>query len=142
MYPKRLHWIRPIVLSIVSTTALMLITACSDLIPTLAPTPTPETAAPTPTPETAENPTILSHIEKFNKEIDLDPSGAYYNRGITHFELGQYERAIGDFDKAVELNPSDGWAYRGRGISYEFLGQHESAQKDYSKSCSLDRQLC
>jgi tetratricopeptide (TPR) repeat protein len=113
MYPKRLHWIRPIVLLIVSTTALMLITACSDLIPTLAPTPTPETA---------ENPTILSHIEKFNKEIDLDPSGAYYNRGIFYFELDQNKRAIEDFDKAVELNPSDGWAYRGRGISYEFLG--------------------
>ena len=133
MYPKRLHWIRPFVWSIVSTTALMLITACSDLIPTLAPTPTPETA---------ENPTILSNIEKFNKEIDLDPSGAYYNRGIAYVELGPYERAIEDFDKAVELNPSDGWAYRGRGISYDFLGQHESAQKDYSKSCSLDRQLC
>ena len=29
----------------------------------------------------------------------------YYNGGISYSELKQYERAIEDFDKAIQLNP-------------------------------------
>jgi tetratricopeptide (TPR) repeat protein len=30
---------------------------------------------------------------------------AFYNRGIAYSDKGQYDRAIQDFDQAVQLNP-------------------------------------
>ena len=95
---------------------------------------------PTTTRETVSDPTILSHIEKYNKEIDLDPGRAdsYYNRGLSYVKLGQYEHAIDDFDKAVELNPSDAQAYGDRGNSYGELGQSERAIKEFDKAIQLD----
>jgi len=38
-------------------------------------------------------------------EIDNDHEPSYYNRGICHSETGNYEKAIGDFSKSIQLDP-------------------------------------
>ncbi len=62
----------------------------------------------------------------------------YSYMGFSHFFLREYDQAIKDFDKAIELNPSVSNSYDGRGITYYYLGQYERALDDYNKSVQLD----
>ena len=46
--------------------------------------------------------------------------------------LGQYQTAIADFDKAIQLDPDDAFAYISRGVSYAQLGQHATSVADFT----------
>ena len=72
-------------------------------------------------------------------ELDAEYlAGAYNNRGATYAKLGQYARAIADYDRVIELKPELAVAYIGRGGSYAGLGQHERAIKDYDRAIEID----
>ena len=47
------------------------------------------------------------------------------------------ERAIEDFDKAIELDPNDAEAYYYRCNSYSVLGQYQRSIEDYDKALEL-----
>ncbi len=42
----------------------------------------------------------------------------YYNRGNAYGKKGQYDKAISDYTKAIEINPSYAKAYYNRGVAY------------------------
>ncbi len=42
---------------------------------------------------------------------------AYNNRGISKSDLERHEEAILDYNKAIEIDPTDATAYINRGIS-------------------------
>jgi tetratricopeptide (TPR) repeat protein len=48
--------------------------------------------------------------------------------------LGQYERAIQDYDEAIRLNPQVAMLYYNRGGSYEALGKTKEAERDFQKA--------
>ena len=54
--------------------------------------------------------------------------------GAYHY-LGQYERAIEDYDQALEINPQLAEAYNNRGLAY--LGQYERAIEDYDQALEI-----
>jgi len=60
---------------------------------------------------------IDEKIRYYSRVIELVPlfPYAYNNRGNNYGALGQHERAIEDFDKAIELNPEDADYYSNRG---------------------------
>ena len=64
-------------------------------------------------------------------------AGAYNNRGNSYNELKQYERAIEDLNKAIEIEPEDAEAYYNRGDSYNKLKQYERAIQDFDKAIGL-----
>jgi len=72
--------------------------------------------------------------------IQLDPNDAdaYYNRGITYYHKGQYDRAIENFNKAIALDQNYALAYNNRGVAYDKKGQHDRAIEDYNKAIALD----
>jgi tetratricopeptide (TPR) repeat protein len=43
---------------------------------------------------------------------------AYYDRGVDYYRKGQYDKAISDFNRALEINPRYAEAYINRGITY------------------------
>ena len=49
--------------------------------------------------------------------------------GADYLEKGQYDHAISDFDKAIEINPKFALAYYIRGRSYYY-----KREKEYDKS--------
>ena len=73
------------------------------------------------------------------KAIRLDPSfaDAYNNRGIAYDKLGQYERAIQDYDEAIRLDPQYTNAYYNRGDTYQAMGKSEEAERDLAKARKL-----
>ena len=62
----------------------------------------------------------------------------YFDMGVSNLVPNQYEKAIDDFTKAIELNPRYFDAYWQRASAYSNLGQYESALADYTKSIELN----
>jgi tetratricopeptide (TPR) repeat protein len=73
---------------------------------------------------------------KIKPQIEAKPNDAqsYFNRGKANIAKGQYDQAISDYTKAIELNPNSAEAYRLRGDAYLFFkGQLDLAISDYNK---------
>ena len=62
----------------------------------------------------------------------------YNNRGSVNVSVGQYNRALLNYNRAVELNPDFAEAYNNREIAYRNLDQLEKAVADYSKAIELN----
>jgi tetratricopeptide (TPR) repeat protein len=62
----------------------------------------------------------------------------FNNRGFTHCEIGQYEEAISEFNKAIEINPRLAQAYNNRGVAYLYKAQYDQAISDLSKAIEID----
>jgi tetratricopeptide (TPR) repeat protein len=79
-------------------------------------------------------------IEGCTEFIRQNPrsDGAYDNRGVEYTHKGEYDRAIADFDKALELNPSGVMAYDNRGAAYYSKGEYDRAIADFDKALGLD----
>src|SRR5690625_1140541 len=63
---------------------------------------------------------------------------AYRNRGMALFSLGETERAIQDFDRALAIITDDAALYFARGTARQHLGDHEGALGDLKQSVALD----
>lgn len=60
------------------------------------------------------------------------------NRGNAYYYKGQYDRAIEDYNKAIELNPNYTYAYYNRGLAYYQKVQYDLAIENYNKAIYLD----
>jgi len=63
---------------------------------------------------------------------------AYYNRGIVYYNSSDFEQAILDFTRAIELDPDNAVAYHDQGIAYQASGNPAQAMADYTKATELD----
>jgi len=67
---------------------------------------------------------------------------AYSNRGVTLlFAKKQYDRAIDDLSRAIELTPRNAPAYMARGIALAFKGEFNRALDDVSQSIELNQKI-
>jgi Flp pilus assembly protein TadD len=62
----------------------------------------------------------------------------YGNRGISHFEMGDYESAVVDFTKYIELKPNNAMSYNNRGAAYLNLGNRQRARMDFERALELN----
>ena len=75
-------------------------------------------------------------------ELDTEYlAGAYNNRGNSYNELKQFERAIKDYNQAIELKSDYAEAYNNRGATYAKLGQYARAIADYDRVIELKPEL-
>ena len=51
---------------------------------------------------------------------------------VAYGEKGELDRAIDDWNKAIELDPKLAQAYNNRGAAYNGTGEHDLAIKDYT----------
>jgi len=100
-------------------------------------------------------------IEEYNMAIKLAPDDAlpYNNRGNLYLRKGeleqiaqtnpepdyrrnaQFDRAIEDYSKAVELDPDYAKAYCNRGTVYREIGEFHRAIEDFNKAIELNPDL-
>jgi lipoprotein NlpI len=72
---------------------------------------------------------------------DLSPFNvmlSYHNRGNTYQDKGDYQRAIAEYDIAIQLQPDYAEAYFGRGRARFALGKFADAVMDFAQSLKLD----
>jgi Tfp pilus assembly protein PilF len=66
-----------------------------------------------------------------------DLARALYNRAHDLDNLGRYEEAVRDYNRAVELTPTWSELYNNRGLALRKLGREAEAMADFSKSLEL-----
>jgi tetratricopeptide (TPR) repeat protein len=62
----------------------------------------------------------------------------YFCRGIAYRKLGQPDKALADFSRAVDLDPSLVNAWTSKGVARLDLGQRDGAIADFSRAIELD----
>ena len=62
----------------------------------------------------------------------------YRERGNRAAQRGEYQLAIRDYSRAIELNPDDAAAHNNRGIAYRNIEEYQAAIRDYSRAIELN----
>ena len=81
--------------------------------------------------------------DRFDQAIMDDPTNPekYIDRGMARTNRKQFEGAIKDFTKAIELNPEASHAFNGRGLAYHKKGDLVPAQTDFNQAIRLNPEL-
>jgi tetratricopeptide (TPR) repeat protein len=77
----------------------------------------------------------LAHYSAFSKEL---LAWIYRSRGLTYVKLKEYQRAVQDYDRAIELDPTFVAAYSSRALAYSNLEEYRQAVQDYDRAIKLD----
>ncbi len=88
---------------------------------------------------------IVLVISKNYIILQPDSAMAYFNRGLVYANKEDLDRAISDWDKAIQLDPNFSAVYYNRGITYANRGETQNAIADFKKVldlCSADETLC
>ena len=61
----------------------------------------------------------------------------YHNMGIEYYERLQFDEAIQNFNRAIEIDPENAWTYCNRGNAYRKQGLLAMAIKDFTNASHL-----
>lgn len=76
----------------------------------------------------------LQAIDSYDLAMTLnlkDPWYDFLNRGNTYLSMNELDKALGDYNNALKLNPNFGVAYFYRGFIFEKKGQFQKAESDF-----------
>jgi tetratricopeptide (TPR) repeat protein len=71
-------------------------------------------------------------------EGDVRLAKLHNDRGISYSEKGEYDLAISEFNKALEICPMLAQSYNNRGITYSKRGQYDLAISDFTKALEIE----
>ena len=63
---------------------------------------------------------------------------SYFARGTAHLEAFDFDSAIADFTRAIEVEPNDAFAYTNRGSAHYEKGEFDHAIADLNKALELN----
>jgi len=81
--------------------------------------------------------TILSGNAATEEIYETDPA-TLLNRGIAFGGVGNYDRGIAYFDKAIEIEPRYAEAYYFRGRAYYYKRRYDKAIADFTKAIEIN----
>ena len=81
-------------------------------------------------------------VDDYTKALELvtgDGNAAeiYSDRGLAWARLGDDERAVADFDRAIEANPNLAEAWYNRGLAWRRRGEHGNAVLDFTRAIGV-----
>lgn len=76
--------------------------------------------------------------QKWTKHVDLQLAGVYFGRGTAHSQLRNFEQALADFDRTLELNPKIVNAHFYRGMVLGQLGREDEAIASLTQALELE----
>jgi hypothetical protein len=74
----------------------------------------------------------------YKKPKDPKLDLAYTKRGTAYLKKGRYDEAIGEYNKALKINPRSAVAYYNRSVAYTSKGQYDKAVTDCSSALQLN----
>lgn len=79
--------------------------------------------------------TGTNHVKESQKNLKN-----YLEQTITYCDQGQYDQALVEINKALDINPRDADMFNVRGVIYFEKGEYDRAISDYSKAIALEPQ--
>ena len=81
-----------------------------------------------------------SAIQLYNKALDINPNNhvAWYNKGLSLYNLGKYVEALQCYLKALSINPNYIEAWNSAGITLQILGENDDAIECYNKALYIN----
>lgn len=81
-----------------------------------------------------------TEIEELNRYIARNPNDVYalIDRGLIYYDTGQYDKAVGDYSKALHLDPYNLDAYYFRGMTYGKMREYDRAVRDFRAAIDID----
>jgi tetratricopeptide (TPR) repeat protein/predicted aspartyl protease len=82
-------------------------------------------------------------LDDCNEAVRRNREGAAYldSRGMVFLRMGNYAKAIADYDAALKLSPGLPWSRYGRGLAKLKLGQKEDGDADLSAALKVAPEL-
>ena len=82
--------------------------------------------------------TARSRITPTHLNPDPNNATAYLGRGTAHLKAFNFDSAIADFTRAIELEPNDASAYTNRGSAHYEKGEFAHAIADLNKALEIN----
>ncbi|MGO9952361.1 MAG: tetratricopeptide repeat protein [Dissulfurispiraceae bacterium] len=70
-------------------------------------------------------------------EDDTLAAKTHHDRGVDYLERGQYDLALAEFNKALDIYPTSAEIYNNRGVTYAHKGQYDLAIIDFTKAIEI-----
>jgi Tfp pilus assembly protein PilF len=83
-------------------------------------------------------PLLFSCATTQQKQSESRDAEFYLNRGLDYVYKGQYDQAISDLSKAIEIDPRFARAYDIRSITYMSKSQWDQAMSDCNKALEIN----
>ena len=82
-------------------------------------------------------------VDLLGAVISRSPSfvPAYFHRGMALFQMEEYDRALSNYNKAVEINPKFAQAYLGRAMVYFVKRDLDQVILDLNRALDLEPQM-
>ena len=79
-------------------------------------------------------------VTEATEAIEREPSDrrAYFRRGNSYSNMGQYAEAKADFDQVIEMEPGNAMAHNNRGVALLCSGDPRGAIRDTTRAIALD----
>jgi transitional endoplasmic reticulum ATPase len=76
----------------------------------------------------------------YSAALIFDPlsASAYFNRGVAHYNLGEFDAAVADYDNAASLSPNDARILNNRGDAHYRLKDYASATEEFTRALRMD----
>jgi tetratricopeptide (TPR) repeat protein len=71
-------------------------------------------------------------LQKFHSQ-----AAVFVRRGVAFAELGAFDYAVGDFSRAIRLDPGNALAFALRGLAYELQGRLAESLQDYRQAQTI-----
>lgn len=85
-----------------------------------------------------DTPAKFTELARQNKTLIKQTANMHYNLGVFYTKNKEYARSVAEFEKAVELNPSDAYAYFNLGYIYaEYMVNRVKAIEYFRKYLNL-----
>lgn len=80
-------------------------------------------------------------IQEYRGKAERSPTRANFQLILGHLlkERGDYEEALGFYDRAVELAPNQSHGWLGRGTARLLLGERQAAMQDFEEALTRER---
>lgn len=82
-------------------------------------------------------------LDDCSAALDSDRRNPAYldSRGTVYLRLGEYKKALSDFDRSIEVRPESATALYGRAMAREGLGQAEQSKADLAAARKLQHDI-
>jgi tetratricopeptide (TPR) repeat protein len=82
--------------------------------------------------------TVMSSFACCESTEKLDKAVEHYDRGFDYAKNGQYDLAISEFTKAIEMNRKYAEAYNSRAVAYAQKGEYDQAFSDFNTAIEIN----